>query len=170
MVGAPAFLESGSSLISRAVPGAKPVAARHAQAPAIGDVAASVELDLTAASDAGAVAEERGAPGGDLVATEWKPAGAASNDRPAWLVSRFGVDAVQVKVIVDDKRRFERGALIYPNTAATDPAHAIGVIESEAEPGQPGGLALMNAAALASTDRFIVETLDGPSPARIAPA
>ncbi len=170
VAGAPAFLESGSSLISRAVPGAKPVVTRHAQAPAIGDVAASVELDLTAASDAGAVAEERGAPGGDLVATAWKPVGTASHDRPAWLVSRFGADAVQVKVIVDDKRRFDRGALIYPNTAATDPAHAIGVIESEAEPGQPGGVALMNAAALTSTHRFIVETLDGPSPARVAPA
>ena len=44
------------------------------------------------------------------------------------------------------------------------PLLAIGVIESEAD---PGGLALISAKALSTTDRFIVETLDGPSPARI---
>jgi len=31
----------------------------------------------------------------------------------------------------------------------------------------PGGVALISSAALASTDRFVVETLQGPSPARI---
>lgn len=167
VVGAPSFLDSGVSLITRAVPGATPVHTRHAQAPSIGDVAASVELELTSPSDVGAVAEERGAPGGDLVASEWKPSGTTPEGTPQWLASRLGSEAARIHLIVDNKRRFARGALVYANTAAPDPLLAIGVIESEAD---VGGMALINAGALTETDRFIVETLDGPSPARIAVA
>ena len=71
-----------------------------------------------------------------------------------------------MRLVVDGKRRFARGALVYANTSLSDPMLAIGVIESEAE---PGGTALISSAALRTTDRFIVETLDGPSPARVAP-
>jgi sarcosine oxidase subunit alpha len=165
VAGAPAFLDSGTSLIARAVPGATPVTTRHAQAPSIGDVAASVELELTSPSDVGAVAEERGAPGGDLVASDWTPTGTTPDGTPPFLVSRLGTDAARVHLVVDGKRRFARGALVYANTTAPDPLLAIGVIESEAD---IGGVALINAKALAETDRFIVEMLDGPSPARIA--
>jgi hypothetical protein len=42
------------------------------------------------------------------------------------------------------------------------------VIEREADAGAPGGVALISSTALRTTDRFIVEMLDGPSPARIA--
>lgn len=167
VAGAPAFLESGASLIVRAAPGAKPVLTRHAQAPSIGDVAASVELGLTSAADAGAVAEERGAPGGDLVESNWKPSASTSDGTPPWLAARFG-ESERVHLIVDGKRRFERGALVYANTSPPDPAMAIGVIEGDAPEGQPGGIALIASNARKETDRFIVEMLDGPSPARIA--
>jgi sarcosine oxidase subunit alpha len=167
VAGAPAFLESGASLIVRAVPGAKPVLTRHAQAPSIGDVAASVELELTSPADAGAVAEERGAPGGDLVESSWKPSAGPNEGTPPWLAVRFA-EPERVHLIVDGKRRFERGALVYANTSPADPQLAIGVIEDEAPAGQPGGIALIAATALAQTDRFIVEMLDGPSPARVA--
>ena len=166
VAGAPAFLDAGTSLLSRPDPAARPAPARPAQAPSLGDVAAAVELGLTAAADAGAVAEERSAPGGDLVASAWTPPAAAATATPPWLAGRFGHDTRRVHLIVDGKRRFARGALVYANSSAPDPLLAIGVIESEPP---PGGLARVSSAALASTDRFIVETLDGPSPARIAP-
>jgi hypothetical protein len=35
------------------------------------------------------------------------------------------------------------------------------------KPGEAGGIALVSSAALRRVDRFIVETLDGPCPARI---
>lgn len=165
VTGAPAFLDSGASLLVRPDPATKPMLTTHAQAPSLGDVAASVELGLTLPADAGAVAEERGAPGGDLAAADWSPPAATATSSPAWLTNRFG-DAQTVRLVVDGKRRFARGALVYANTSPSDPMLAIGVIESEAE---PGGMALVSSRALRTTDRFIVETLDGPSPARIAP-
>ena len=70
----------------------------------------------------------------------------------------------------DIKGRVAPGALVYASTAPPDPMHAIGVIVAAAPDGQPGGIALLSATALASTDRFIVERLEGPSPARFAPA
>jgi sarcosine oxidase subunit alpha len=166
--GLPAFFDAGSSLIARADPLSKPLLTTHAQAPSLGDVAASVDLGLTSSSDAGAVAEERGAPGGDLVAAEWRPAAGAEGDGvPSWLAGRFGVTPAQVHLIVDGKRRFARGALVYTNTSLPDPARAVGVIIGDAWPDSAGGIALITSAVLKHHDRFIVETLDGPSPARI---
>jgi len=166
VAGAPAFLDAGASLLVRPAPGARPMLTRHAQAPSLGDVAASVELGLTLPTDAGAVAEERGAPGGDLAASDWKPAPGTLSTSLPWLAGRFGDDPQTVRLVVDSTRVFARGALVYANTSPADPLLATGVIESE---GAPGGTALISRAGLAGTDRFIVETLDGPSPARIAP-
>jgi sarcosine oxidase subunit alpha len=165
MAGAPAFLDGGASLLARPDPAARPVLTRHAQAPSLGDVAASVELGLTLPADAGAVAEERGAPGGDLAASDWTPSVTPATASPAWLANRFGGETQSVHLIVDGKCRFARGALVYANTSPSDPLLAIGVIASETE---PGGVALISSTALSTTDRFIVETLDGSSPARIA--
>ena len=168
--GAPAYLDGGTSLIARPNPAAKPVLTTHAQAPSLGDVAASVELELTLPADAGAVAEERGAPGGDLAASTWTPKAIAATDTtPSWLAARFSDETTTVHLIVNNKRKFERGALVYANTAPADPTLAIGVIERAADANAPGGLALISSKALKGTDRFIVETLDGPSPARIKP-
>ncbi|HZY68653.1 MAG TPA: hypothetical protein VFE52_08700, partial [Devosia sp.] len=130
-------------------------------------IAASVELGLTLPADAGALAEERGAPGGDLPASDWSPPARTATGTPAWLTARFG-NSEPVHLVVDGKRRFARGALVYANTSAPDPMLAVGVIVAEAPPGDAGGQALITSAALLVTDRFIVETLDGPSPARIA--
>jgi sarcosine oxidase subunit alpha len=168
VAGAPAYLDDGVSLIMRPDPTAKPRLTTHAQAPSLGDVAASVELELTRPADAGAVAEERGAPGGDLAPSDWRPTAAPTDGTPAWLVGRFGDETTTVHLIVDNKRKFERGALVYANISSADPTLAIGVIKDEPDTTAPGGLALVSSKALKSTDRFIVETMDGPSPARIA--
>ncbi|RYE11172.1 MAG: FAD-dependent oxidoreductase [Hyphomicrobiales bacterium] len=166
----PAFLDSGASLIARPVPKVRPALTTYAHAPSLGDVAASVELSIIAAADAGAVAEERGAPGGDLVASDWQAPPREPDELPPWLLARLGPSPVRLHLVVDGKRRFERGALVYANTSASDPALAIGVIVAAAQDEQPGGMALMSAAALGKADRFIVETLEEPSPARPAAA
>lgn len=161
----PAFLDGGSSLIARPVPGARPLLTGHAYAPSPADVAASVELGIIAPIDAGAVAEERGAPGGELLGSDWTPPPRALADLPDWLAFRFGPAPARRHLIVDGKRRFARGALVYANTASPKPEFAIGVIVAAPPDGKPGGIALL-AAEAAALDRFIVETLDGPSPAR----
>jgi hypothetical protein len=131
-------------------------------------VAASVELGLIAPGDAGAIAEERGAPGGDLAASDWKPRRQPSTEvTPAYLSHRFGDDPQRVHLIVNNSRRFEIGALIYLNTTPPDPAQAIGVIVEEAA---VGGVALMARSALGEGSRFVIETYAGPSPARMARA
>jgi sarcosine oxidase subunit alpha len=167
-VAPPAFLDGGGSLIARAVPGGRPLLTSHAYAPSPADVAASVELGIIAPVDAGAVAEERGAPGGELPAADWTPPPRALADLPDWLAGRFGPAPARRHLIVDGKRRFARGALVYANTAPPRPELAIGVIIAAPPDGRPGGIALL-AAEAAALDRFIVETLDGPSPARPAP-
>lgn len=166
LTGAPAFLDAGPSLITRALPGAAARQTPRAQAPALGDVAASVELGVILPADAGAVAEERGAPGADLVRSEWTPAPLAASDTPAWLTARVPGPSVRVHLVVDGKRRFGRGALVHANTAPPDPAAAIGVIVADPPDGAAGGIALLPAATLDKIDRYIVETLEGPAPAR----
>jgi len=166
--GLPAFFDAGASLIVRPDPTIKPLLVGHAQAPSLGDVAASVDLGATSPADAGAVAEERGAPGGDLVASTWAPLAQQDNpDMPAWLTGRFGIATEEVHLIVDGKRRFARGALVYANTVKPEPSLAMGAIVREGPAGQPGGIALVSSEAMRKTDRFIVETLDGPCPARV---
>jgi sarcosine oxidase subunit alpha len=156
----PSFLSTGSSLATR-TPGA------DTHAFSLGDVAAAVELEMIVPGDAGAIAEERGAPGGDLTASSWTPPTApASAALPPYLAHRFGDAPERVHLIVDQHRRFAIGALVYSNATRPDPTVAIGVIIETAD---AGGIALIAKAALATNDRFIVETTAGPSPARRKP-
>lgn len=153
------FLSNGATLANR-------LPASQAHALSLGDVAASVELGLVTAADAGAIAEERAAPGADLVASDWRPAspGADSTTLPAYLQHRFGDDPQRLQLRVDARRTFEIGALVYRHTDPSDPARAIGVI---VETASVGGIALIDRSA-ATLDRCIVETAAGPSPARVA--
>ena len=88
----------------------------------------SVELGLTLPADAGAVAEERGAPGGDLAASDWTPTPMPrATARPAWLTGRFG-ETETVRLIVDGKRtlRARRAGLcqhLRRRSAARDRRH-----------------------------------------------
>jgi sarcosine oxidase subunit alpha len=151
----PSFFSSGNSLASR------PVTMR-VPALSLGDVAASVELGLVAPGDAGAIAEERGAPGDDLVPSGWRP---SDISKPAaYLAHRFGPAPGRVHLIVDDTRRFDVGALVYRGGDPREPANAVGVI---VEAATPGGVALIAADILAATDRFVIQTATGPSPARL---
>jgi len=156
----PSFLSTGTSLATR-TPGA------DTHAFSLGDVAAAVELGMIVPGDAGAIAEERGAPGGDLTASDWAPpAVAPPAGMPPYLARRFGDEPERLHLIVDRHRRFAIGALVYSNSGKPDPVAAIGVIVEAAE---IGGIALIAKAALAANDRFIVETATGPSPARKKP-
>ncbi len=158
------FLDSGASLSRRPAVAlkARPIAGGHALS--LGDVGASVELGLIAGADAGPIAEERGAPGADLVASPWKPVPAEPPAAAPFLAGRFGHEPARVHLFVDGERRFAPGALVYAGGQARDPGAAIGVIVESAD---PGGIAQMLPEARTETDRFVVETLDGPSPARV---
>jgi hypothetical protein len=124
-----------------------------------------VELGIIAPGDAGAVAEERGAPGADLVASGWTPrAESAADSTPAYLAQRFGDAPARVHLVVDHRRQFGIGALIYRPGQVPEPMHAIGVIV-EAAP--VGGIALIARTGL--SDRYVIETEAGPSPARPKP-
>ena len=82
---------------------------------------------------------------------------------PAFLAHRFGEAPQRVHLVVDQRRKFEIGALVYPPGPPPDPMHAVGVI---VETAAVGGIALVGAVAL--SDRYIVATEAGPSPARPA--
>ena len=155
VAGAPSFLSSGQSLAHQAAD------ARLSNL-SLGDVAASVELGVIAPADAGAVAEERGAPGPDLVASTWTPP-LSPAVAPAYLAHRFGEAPERLHLVVDDKRGFEVGALIYAAGVAPEPVAAIGAI---VETASPGGIALVSRTA-ASEGRFVIETAAGPVPARV---
>lgn len=152
------FFSSGATLTNR-------LPASQAHTLSVGDVAASVELGLVSPGDAGSIAEERGAPGAALVASNWRPqVPTASEDLPAYLQHRFGDAPGRLHLKVDGTRQFAIGALVYRNTDPPDPVLAVGVI---VETASPGGIALMETSAT-KLDRFIVEADDGPLPARIA--
>lgn len=161
----PSFLDSGRSLALRPTPVKARSAPARPHALTLADVAASVELGLTAPADAGTIAEERGAPGADLEASAWRPAApTAPAAEPVFLTRRFGDEPVRRQLVVDGRRKFQIGTLVYKVDATRDPEHAIGVIVEEAA---IGGVALLSRSA-ARIDRFIVEMAAGPSPARVA--
>ena len=153
--GAPSFLSSGQSLAHQAVD------ARLSNL-SLGDVAASVELGVIDPADAGTIAEERGAPGADLVASTWTPPTSPTTASP-YLAHRFGESPERLHLVVDGKRRFEVGALIYTAGVAREPTAAVGAIVDTA---MPGGIALVSRTA-AAAGRFVVETVAGPFPARV---
>ena len=95
------------------------------------------------------------------------PTDTLSPEPAAWLNGRFGPSTEEMHLVVDGKHRFARGALVYANTSRPDPQQAIGVILREAPSGQAGAVALVSSDALRKIDRFIVEELEGPIPARI---
>ena len=162
-VAAGTFLDNGTSLLQRPMPSQTDQTAGHALS--LSDVAASVELGLISAADAGAVAEERGVPGGDLPAADWKPVPAAAPEASTYLAGRFGPEPKRVHLIVDHgaaSRSARWSTPTRPGPIRSRP------LASSSKPRPIGGVALIDKAALRKTDRFVVETLAGPSPARIA--
>jgi sarcosine oxidase subunit alpha len=169
------YLDWGTSLVTR--PTARPEGDSRVQRPladdarplSLGDVAAAVEAGLIEPDDAGIIAEERGMSGGAITQTSWAPTPGVSDDGvPAYLIGRFGPEPLRAFVTVDNRRQFETGALIYPNTAKENPLEAIGVIIGPAPEGKAGGTALFARARLKTVDRFIIRTARGAAPLRIA--
>jgi sarcosine oxidase subunit alpha len=160
----PAFFDTGRSFAMQPIPKAHAAASHRVHALTLADVAASVELGLIAPADAGGIAEERGAPGGDLQPSGWAPTAPPDKaELPPYFAHRFGNTPRRLHLIVDAKRQFPVGTLVYSNQSPRDPEHAIGVVIDTAP---VGGIALVAKAAV-RLDRFIVEMADGPSPARI---
>ena len=148
---APAYLDAGVSLATSPEPETRkrfaffPV--RHRELPvtrplSIGDLAASIDLGIVPESEAGAVARERCiAP--DLLPRSPLPAPAAVSGYPAYLNHRFGAAQDVWRIQADEPRHFEAGNLLYPNTDATDPRGAVGVIIGSVPEEQGTAIALV---------------------------
>lgn len=146
---APSYLDGGLTLLQRPMPAPRrlPLPFRRqrqsgltvlSEAPqplAVCDVAAGVNLELIPGAAAGIVAQERVA----LVplALDPEPAeaeapGLAQADHiPAYLQGRYGKQAVLVRLVPTETRRFETGALIYRSADASHPNQALGVVLRE---------------------------------------
>lgn len=136
----------------------------------IADVAASVELGLIAAEDAGSVAAERCLAGGDIIDTGWRVPADGEPRAPgitAYLAGRFGHAPKLVALTASDGRVFETGCLVYPSSDAKDPFAAIGAIVGRARDGAPGGMAAIDSAALASAPALFVRDTSGPVAVRL---
>jgi sarcosine oxidase, subunit alpha len=155
--GAACFLDAGRSCIERPQTASAPKAgwlpmgaeahdwplAEGAQALATSDIAAGVQFGAIAPEHAGEVARERVA----MVAIDLRPTDDARTVPlpslvPDYLAGRFGADAQLWLIKPNDSRRLEAGALIQPNSDASDPALAIGVVLRD---GENGSIALLAA-------------------------
>ncbi len=141
---APAYLDGGQSYIERPqqhrsrwpswLPfGGKRSAWSLADMPrtlALADIAAGTQLGAIPSQSAGIVAQERVA----LIAIAQREpdkrqaALQPANGIQAYLVGRFGDDAVQCPIAALDNRRLEVGALIYADADQADPLRSVGVV------------------------------------------
>lgn len=153
---APAYLDAGTSLIQRPSPTRKkvrlafwrspprglPLLSEAPQPLAVNEVAAGVDLSLVPAEAAGIVAQERvasvplAAAPSEPRSEAWEPV--PLDEVPPYLVGRYGEDAKIVRIVPDEPRVLEAGALIYPDSDTKHPIHAIGVVLRYATSGTVG--------------------------------
>ncbi len=147
------YLDRGASLVTRRAAaasrhGVSGIAVRPVQL-SLGDIAAAVDIGAMAKRDAGPVAAERCAIGGDISDTGWRvPVAAPTADAvptpPTYLAGRFG-DKVQLwSVRAADARTFGPGCLIFTRSDVTDPAQAIGITYASPRPPNTGGIAILS--------------------------
>jgi sarcosine oxidase subunit alpha len=172
----PAYLDGGTSLITRPTPARgdrrrprrhQPRLADDLRALSLCDVAAAVQLGIIPADQAAAIAQERCVTPGNLIdAGRQAPSLPQQTEVPLvppYLRGRFGSEAVVRAVSAADGRRFDVGCLIYRNADETDPRAAIGVILGA---GPTGVRALVQSAAdLPAT--VSVRDISGPVAARL---
>jgi sarcosine oxidase subunit alpha len=144
--GAPSYLDAGIGLLQRpaevprknrlafwrTAPRGLTMLSEAPQALAVNEVAAGVDLALIPADAAGIVAQERvasvplsverGPPSPD----SWTPI--ETTEIPAFLIGRYGPEAKILRIIPEEARILEPGALIFPNTDTRHPDQSIGVI------------------------------------------
>lgn len=147
----PTYLDRGASLVTRRAAAASKqgisgLAVRPVEL-SLGDIAAAVDIGAMTKGDAGPVAAERCAIGGEVTDTGWRvpsPRGAGGQPvPPRYLAGRYG-DKVQVWVLAAaDARNFGPGCLIFENADTTDPAKAIGVTYAQRQPPAQGGIAIL---------------------------
>lgn len=147
------YLDRGSSLVTRRAAaasrqGVSSIAVRPVQL-SLGDIAAAVDIGAMAKRDAGPVAAERCAIGGDISDTGWRvPSPPKSTETiaapPPYLAGRFG-EKVQIwSVVAADARSFGPGCLIFTRSDHTDPAQAIGVTYTQRPAPATGGIAILS--------------------------
>jgi sarcosine oxidase subunit alpha len=146
------YLDRGASLVTRRAAAASKqgisgLAVRPVEL-SLGDIAAAVDVGAMTTADAGPVAAERCAIGGEITDTGWRvpsPRTAPPDPPvpPRYLAGRFG-DKVQVWVLsAADARNFGPGCLIFENADATDPSRAIGVTYALRRAPAMGGIAIL---------------------------
>lgn len=147
------YLDRGASLVTRRAAaasrhGVSGLSVRPVQL-SLGDIAAAVDIGAMAKRDAGAVAAERCAVGGEISDTGWRLEGATPRPDevplpPQYLAGRFG-DKVQVwRITAADARTFGPGCLIYERSGMADPSEAVGVTYAAPRPGAHGGIAILS--------------------------
>ena len=147
------YLDRGASLVTRRAAaasrhGVSGLAVRPVQL-SVGDIAAAVDIGAMAKSDAGAVAAERCAVGGEISDTGWRlervtPAPNKVPSPPPYLAGRFG-DRVQVwSLTAADARTFGPGCLVFERSDIADPLQAVGVTYAPPRPGSHGGIAILS--------------------------
>ncbi len=144
--GAPTYLDAGTGLLQRPAEAARErriafwrparggltLLSEAPQPLAVNEVAAGVDLALIPAEAAGIVAQERVASVPLSVQKElsgpddWAPI--KPTEIPAYLVGRYGPEARIVRIVPNEARILEPGALIFPNSDARHPDEAIGVV------------------------------------------
>lgn len=129
----------------------------------LGDVAAFVEVGAIRVEDAGIIAAERCLTGGDIEDSGWRVtrAPADADTVPVYLRGLFGAKPQVVVVRAGDARRFEVGCRLYPNSGASDPDAAIGVVIGPAPDGQPGARVLADRTALGAASALFVRDTSG---------
>lgn len=144
--GAPAYLDDSPSLLRRPLPPVQPrlpflrrrtangvtTLADSSLALTIGEVTAGVALGLIPPESAGVVAQER------VALVPLAVPHAAPDDAeeappdlryiPPYLVHRFGPDARLMRVLPDDGRTLETGALLQRGSDSATPLDAVGVV------------------------------------------
>lgn len=144
---APAYLDFSPSLRRRPVPAPRPrlalfrrrqangvtTLAESALALSIGEVVAGVALGLIPPESAGVVAQERVAlvplalPGAAEETDAAQPT-LGPRDVPPYLSGRFGPDARLMRVVAEDGRTLETGALLQRRSDSPSPLDAVGVV------------------------------------------
>jgi len=98
----------------------------------LNDVAAKVLLGGIAPAAAGRIAQERcvlpGALGGEAVTVAKTAPDNLPLPVPAYLVSRFGMREVVIRVRAADRRVLETGCLVFGDSMTTSPLHAVGTV------------------------------------------
>lgn len=166
-----AFLDGGITFTTRPTPRKEGgTSAGELHGLSVGDVAASVEVGLVPAADAGIIAAERCLGGGEIADSGWRVTVASADNTPPtvppYLTGRFGPKPQLAIVAADDGRNFDAGCLLYPSSDLSDPMRAVGAAIGRA-PGGNGSVVVASRNAIAEGAALFLRDTSGPVPVRL---